>query len=180
MQNIHTQLLQNGIFLLSIMALCFSSSPWFILFFLPILLVFFVAYHFFRQTSRELKRLEGVSRSPIYSSFGEMLQGISQIRAFRRTQDFRQTHYEAVDNNSSLFMLFWLTSRWLAIRLDVLSVMIMLVLAFMGVIISDRTGSGEESMISPSLLGLALIYGLQLTGLLQWTIRLVVETEVSE
>ena len=107
-----------------------------------------------------------------------MLQGIPQIRAFRRTEDFRQIHYEAVDNNASLFLLFWLTSRWLAIRLDILSVMIMLVLSFLGVIVSDKGGGNTE--ISPSLLGLALIYGLQLTGLLQWTIRLVVETEVSD
>lgn len=68
------QLLQNSIFLLSILGLCVSSSPWFILLFLPILGLFYVLYSFFRQTSREVKRLEGVTRSPIYSSFAETLQ----------------------------------------------------------------------------------------------------------
>lgn len=68
------QLLQNSIFLLSILGLCVSSSPWFILLFLPILTLFYALYSFFRKTSREVKRMEGVTRSPIYSSFTETLQ----------------------------------------------------------------------------------------------------------
>lgn len=174
------QLLQNGIFVLSILGLCFSSSLWFILFFAPIILIFYVAYLFFRKTSREVKRLEGVSRSPIYSSFSEMLQGLVSIRAFRRNQDFVTRHYDAVDHNTSLFLLFWLTSRWLAIRLDMLSTSVMLVLAFLGVTLCNLGEKNEERIqMSPSILGLALIYTLQLTGLLQWTVRLVVETENS-
>jgi ABC-type multidrug transport system fused ATPase/permease subunit len=174
------QFLQNSIFVLSILGLCFSSSLWFILFFAPIIVIFYAAYLFFRKTSREVKRLEGVSRSPIYSSFSEMLQGLVSIRAFRRNQDFVTRHYDAVDHNTSLFLLFWLTSRWLAIRLDMLSTAVMLVLAFLGVTLCNLGEENEERIqMSPSILGLALIYTLQLTGLLQWTVRLVVETENS-
>lgn len=54
--------------------MCISSSPWFIVLFLPIACMFFVLYTFFRCTSREVKRMEGVSRSPVYSSFTETLQ----------------------------------------------------------------------------------------------------------
>lgn len=36
--------------------------------------LFSILYLFFKRTSREVKRLEGVSRSPIYSSFSETLQ----------------------------------------------------------------------------------------------------------
>lgn len=174
------QLLQNAIFVLSILGLCFSSSLWFLLFFAPIIVVFYAAYLFFRKTSREIKRLEGVSRSPIYSSFSEMLQGLVSIRAFRRHEDFLNRHYDAVDHNTSLFLLFWFTSRWLAIRLDMMSTMVMLVLAFLGVVLSNLGDENEERIqMSPSVLGLALINTLQLTGLLQWTVRLVVETETS-
>jgi len=38
---------------------------------------------FYRSTSRELRRLDSVSRSPIYSSFTETLDGSSTIRAFK-------------------------------------------------------------------------------------------------
>lgn len=50
----------------------------------------------------------------------------------------------------------------------------MAILAFLGVAVADH-GGGSNVTFSPSLLGLSLIYGLQLTGLLQWTIRLTVE-----
>jgi ABC-type multidrug transport system fused ATPase/permease subunit len=170
------QVLQNGSFLVSIMALCLASSPYFILPFLPIMVLFWLVYSFFRRTSREIKRLEGVSRSPIYSSFGEMLTGIATIRAFDRSHDFLTRHYAAVDQNASLFLLFWLTSRWLALRLDCLAVGVMFILSFMAVILCQF---GLYSAISPSLLGLGLIYAIQLVGLLQWSIRLTVELEVS-
>ena len=51
-------ILQNGTFLLSILGLYLSSSPWFILFFSPIFILFYVIYETFRRTSREVKRLE--------------------------------------------------------------------------------------------------------------------------
>jgi ATP-binding cassette subfamily C (CFTR/MRP) protein 5 len=128
------------------------------------------------QSSRELKRLEGLSRSPIYSSFSEMLQGIETIRAFHRQTEFVTQHVESIDRNASLFVLFWLTSRWLAIRLDFLAVLVMVTLSFLAAVLVEN---GRFDIISPAMLSLALIYCLQLTGLLQWTIRLVVETEVS-
>lgn len=200
------QLLQNSIFLLSILGLCISSSPWFILLFLPILTIFYVLYSFFRKTSREVKRMEGVTRSPIYSSFTETLQvgsvvaractitirlsvrlrvyivariqnktqGIVNIRAFQRSGDFIERHNAAIDANTSLFLLFWLSSRWLAIRLDMLSTGVIAIISFLGVFVADR-GTEGSATFSPSLLGLSLIYALQLTGLLQWTIRLTVE-----
>jgi ABC-type multidrug transport system fused ATPase/permease subunit len=127
------------------------------------------------QSSRELKRLEGLSRSPIYSSCSEMLQGIETIRAFHRQADFVEQHIESIDHNSSLFALFWLTSRWLAIRLDFLATLIMVALSFLAAVLVE---SGRFDIISPAMLSLALIYCLQLTGLLQWTMRMVIETEV--
>lgn len=129
------------------------------------------------QTSRELKRIESTSRSPIYSSFSEMLQGIEVIRAYRRSHDFLQQHLDRVDANAALYVTFWLTSRWLAIRLDCLAVLVMLVLSLLAAVLVE---TGKQGVLSPAMLSLALIYCLQLTGLLQWTIRLVVDTEVSQ
>lgn len=39
---------------------------------------------YYRATSRELRRLDSVARSPIYSSFTETLDGSSTIRAFAK------------------------------------------------------------------------------------------------
>lgn len=54
---------------------------------------------FYVATSRQLKRLESVSRSPIYSHFSETVTGSSVIRAYGRSQDFETINDAKVDTN---------------------------------------------------------------------------------
>lgn len=54
-------------------------------------------------TSRQLKRLESVSRSPVYSHFNETLLGVSVIRAFREQRRFIQQSDVKVDENQKAY-----------------------------------------------------------------------------
>jgi len=50
-------------------------------------------------SSRELKRIESVSRSPIYNNFLETINGTTTIRAFAQQQRFIRGNYFLVDEN---------------------------------------------------------------------------------
>ncbi|ORX49049.1 P-loop containing nucleoside triphosphate hydrolase protein [Hesseltinella vesiculosa] len=70
----------------------------------------------FVYTSRELRRMDSVSRSPLFSHFTETIVGITTIRAFGATRRFLQEMIVRTDTNSRPYMLVWLVNRWVSIR----------------------------------------------------------------
>ena len=132
--------------------------------------VYVKVQNYFRKTSRELKRIEGISRSPIFSSYQEMLSGLDTIRSFDVSKRFIAENKKRVDFNTSSYLLFQMASRWLALRLDVLGVTTFVAVAGFALFLPLP----EEQL---PVVGLALIYALQITGLLQWTVRTFIETE---
>jgi ABC-type multidrug transport system fused ATPase/permease subunit len=54
---------------------------------LPMALIYRLIMRYYLSTSRELKRLDAVSRSPVFAWFGETLSGVSTIRVRRRGSD---------------------------------------------------------------------------------------------
>lgn len=53
----------------------------------------------FRVSARELKRTEGVSRSPIFSMLAASLTGLATIRGFGAQQAFVEENRRRVDRN---------------------------------------------------------------------------------
>ncbi|KAL7549875.1 hypothetical protein ACHAWF_013132, partial [Thalassiosira exigua] len=59
-----------------------AVTPMFLVGLVPIIIFYLHQQHFFAITYRELKRLDSVTRSPIYALLGETLDGVLTIRAF--------------------------------------------------------------------------------------------------
>ncbi|CAO1622047.1 unnamed protein product [Parajaminaea phylloscopi] len=72
------------------------------------------------RAARDLRRLESVSRSPIFSAFSELLQGIGTVRAYAAESRMLKECTDRIDLANSFFLYFWLSNRWLLFRLDVL------------------------------------------------------------
>lgn len=129
---------------------------------------------YYLRTSRELKRLDSISRSPIYAHFQESLSGITTIRAYRQTKRFALENEWRVDANLRAYFPSISANRWLAVRLELLGSIIILAAAGFA-IVSVTTGSG----LSAGLVGLSMSYALQITQSLNWIVRQTVEVETN-
>ncbi|XP_048461942.1 ATP-binding cassette sub-family C member 12 [Rhincodon typus] len=130
---------------------------------------FVIIFRLFQKGIRELKRIENVSRSPWFSHITASIQGISTIHAYNKTDDFIEKFKDLSDKNSSHFLLFNCSMRWLAVRIDILTAIMTLTVALFVILGPDSIPASNK--------GLALSYAIQLTGLLQICIRMGIETE---
>lgn len=150
------------------------STPPFIALIVPLSLAYYWIQRYYLRTSRELKRLDSVSRSPIYAHFQESLGGMSIIRAYRQQGRFKLENEWRIDANLRAFFPSVSANRWLAVRLEFIGAVVILAAAGFS-IISVANGSG----LSAGLVGLAMSYALQITSALNWIVRQTVEVETN-
>ena len=111
-----------------VMVLCCLSTPYFVLLFIPLGYVFVRWMNYFRATNRVLKRLESVSRSPVISLFEETLRGLDSIRGYGMSQTFVKELENRMDINNSAYWFYYISGRWLSVRLDGLSCLLYMLL----------------------------------------------------
>ncbi|KAJ5754674.1 Metal resistance protein YCF1 [Penicillium manginii] len=151
-----------------------TSTPAFLIFVLPLGWVYLSYQKYYLRTSRELKRLDSVTRSPIYAHFQESLGGICTIRAYKQENRFALENEWRMDANLRAYFPSISANRWLAVRLEFIGSIIILAAAGLA-ILSVASGSG----ISAGMVGLAMSYALQITQSLNWIVRQTVEVETN-
>lgn len=156
------------------MAVISVSTPAFLILIIPLGAIYLSYQKYYLRTSRELKRLDSVTRSPIYAHFQESLGGISTIRAYRQEKRFGLENEWRMDANLRAYFPSISANRWLAVRLEFIGSIIILSAAVFA-IISVATGSG----LSAGMVGLAMSYALQITQSLNWIVRQTVEVETN-
>lgn len=161
--------ISNFLHVLSIIVLCVSASPYLILVLIPLGIGAKMVFTRFRAVSRDLKRLESSSRSPIYSTFSETLSGLDTIHAFGAEARLAREMHAHVNKNMSAFYQFWMSGMWLTWRLECLTSTMVLAVSLLLVALRDS--------VDGTLAGLALVYALQLTALLQRTVKVAIEAE---
>ena len=87
---------------------CFTHT-WYISRAIHILI--FALQRFFIPTTRQLKRLESVTRAPIYTHFSETITGAQTIRAYGDQKRFMKQSEEMVEDNIVYFFAGWAANR---------------------------------------------------------------------
>jgi len=142
---------------ISILIVISIATKWFAIALPPLTIVYFLFQRYYIPTARELQRIESVTRSPIYSKFGEALLGVSTIRAYRKEEHFTKVSDGLMEENAYAFITMKLASAWLAMRLD-----------FLGILVLVGTGALLiQGSVDPGIAGLALTYALDLTRYLK-------------
>ncbi|CAG0920359.1 unnamed protein product [Notodromas monacha] len=147
------------------------STPIFLVVIVPVGAFYYFIQRFYVATSRQLKRLESVSRSPIYSHFGETVTGVSTIRAYGKQGQFTLESELRVDENQICYYPSIVSNRWLAIRLEFVGTLIVLFASLFAVL-------GRDSM-SPGLVGLSVSYAMSVTQTLNWLVRMTSDVETN-
>ncbi|THH26392.1 hypothetical protein EUX98_g7797 [Antrodiella citrinella] len=122
------------------------------------------------QTSRDMRRLDSVTRSPLYSIYGETIAGVTVLRAFGASSKFLRDMLRCVDTNANPYYWMWSINRWLSSRFNLLSSAVIGVTAFVAVM---------SPSISASTAGFALAFSSTITQDLLFLVRRFVGLEQS-
>ncbi|KAJ2109796.1 Transporter of the ATP-binding cassette (ABC) [Coemansia sp. RSA 922] len=125
--------------------------------------IYWVIGGLYLSASREIKRFESVTKSPIYTQFGETLSGVSTIRAYGQENRFKQTNYAKIDDNIRPFIYMWGANRWLSIRVDLAGALVSFMAGLLALTTTGRIDAG--------LAGLSLSYALNFTEHILWVVR---------
>ncbi|XP_077453167.1 ATP-binding cassette sub-family C member 4 isoform X4 [Stigmatopora argus] len=155
--------------ILGVVAVAAGVIPWILIPVFLLLIFFLFLRRYFLETSRDIKRLESTTRSPVFSHLSSSLQGLWTIRAFRAESRFQRAFDGHQDMHTAAWFLFLTTSRWFAVRLDGICSLFVTVTTFGCLVLRDRLDAGS--------VGLALSYAISLMGMFQWGVRQSAEVE---
>lgn len=146
-------------------------TPGFLFFAVIISFLYYLVGIFYVTTSRELKRFESVTKSPIHQHFSESLTGVASIRAYGVETRFMKQNLNSIDKNNRPFFYLWVANRWLSFRIDAVGSLVMF---FSGVFVLTSIGK-----IDAGLAGLSLSYAIAFSESALWVVRLYATVEMN-
>lgn len=124
-----------------------------------------------RVASRDLQRLENVTRSPIFVGFAEVCNGLASIRAYGLGQEFTARTEASVDTNNAVFFLKSVLDQWLGMRLDLISCVLVSLCCLLPVLQESKDPRHA------AFAGLVLTYSFEMSGYLKHLARTAAELE---
>lgn len=146
------------------------SNPHFVYVLFGFAVIYCVVQKFYIHTSRQLKRIESVTLSPLYSHFSESLAGLVTIRAFDKQQEFISQNSNKIDWNQKCTYSGIVANRWLSCRLETMASLLVLCTSMFAVF-------GRRGDVDPAIYGLSISYALNATVVFNYFVRMMADIE---
>ncbi|XP_014208436.1 probable multidrug resistance-associated protein lethal(2)03659 [Copidosoma floridanum] len=135
-------------------------------FLVPVAVIGFITYWIrkvYLKTSKNVKRLEGMTRSPVFTHLNATLNGLSTIRAYEAQTILKQEFDNLQDMHTSSWYMFIVAGTAFGFWLD------MFFLSFTGIVIFSFFFF--QNVFSGSDVGLAISQVMTMSTMIQWGMR---------
>uniref|UniRef100_A0A4W2C7M1 ATP binding cassette subfamily C member 11 n=1 Tax=Bos indicus x Bos taurus TaxID=30522 RepID=A0A4W2C7M1_BOBOX len=104
-------------------------SPYILLMGVVILSACLIYFRMFKKAINVFKRLKNYSCSPLFSHILTTLQGLSSIHVYGKTEEFINEFKKLTDVQNNYLLMFMSSTRWVALRLELMTNLVTLVVA---------------------------------------------------
>ncbi|ETI55843.1 hypothetical protein F443_01531 [Phytophthora nicotianae P1569] len=150
---------------------CAVVNPFVLVVYVPVGYGCWLVAKVYRASARELKRLDGVTRSPFLNLMSETISGIETVRSYKMVDAFASRCEKLLNNNMRVFFLAQVSGRWFDMRSDWFVSVIIGAVAVLAV--------AAKSTVGASVAGLGLTYAAQLSSSFQRMTTLATKVESS-
>lgn len=109
---------------------------------IPGIIVVIIAYYIRKYSitpQNDLKRYDSITKAPINTKLGSVLDGITSIRAYKKQDYFIEKFMKDVDTNANVLFTYQGVVRWSQSRLDFTSLAVIAINAFLIVTMRNYT-----------------------------------------
>jgi ATP-binding cassette, subfamily C (CFTR/MRP), member 1 len=150
-----------------IVILCVIYIPWFAIAIPLILILYVIVINYYQASAREIKRLEAIQRSSVYSHFNEVLSGKDTIKAYHSEERVKERLNGLIDRQNEAYFLTLVSQRWLGVTLALLGFFIVFVISMLCVFRVFNIGAASTGLLLTYIINLIGIVAIMMLGLTQ-------------
>lgn len=151
----------------AVVILCGVYIPWFFLLLPFVFALYYYLAHYYKTSALDVKRLESVKRSFVFSHFNESLSGMKVIKAYSSTDRFKDKYEQLIDNMDAAYFLTLANQRWLSVRLDVISSLVSFFVAMLCIFGVFNLNGASAGLLVSYIIQIATMMSLLLRSMTQ-------------
>ena len=136
----------------SVFAISIATSGAFLIILFPLAFLFYRIQLYFRTSNTEIRRLESIAKSPVFTEISQSLSGISSLRAFASIPLFVDRLELKMNQYAAITFVKLKLNSWIFIRFDFLGAFVSFFVAVLSVAAGD--------FVPPEAMAVALTYSL--------------------